>query len=575
MIIMFLDNEFKIDSAVHIYARVSSEDQQERETIENQIDFAKKYCDLHKLDIVDIYKDDGISGKIPLENRPEGQRLVKDASDGKVKVVLIYNIKRLGRSARDILNSVYQLEQYGVKIRSMTEPFDTGNPHGRFILTVLAGVAELDRETTLETMWLGANRAARKGKWLGGIVPYGYFVNSEGYIEPCEDPLPGKEEMTEAGVIRLMYELVANQKWSATKVANYFNSLGIPPAYVKDGRTVKRGKRKVRTAGIWTASRIYNMLVNTTYKGIHVYGKRTKKDRELINRTVPAIVSEEEWERAQQVLRENRIEAACRVHHPYLLRGLIKCGICGLTYHGTAYAGPKRKLKPYYVCGGKVVHRGPFLGRCPSRNVPAEWLEQIVWNECVSFIQNPGEMINELAGSMNDQKARRNSLEEEIKLIKQELERKDLERHDIITLFRKRIITASDVEKQLQVMMNERASLQKRLRQLEEQLSNESNLIQHYTHAQKLLNDLREKIKGDIPFELKKEIVKTLVKVIIVKNAVPTDPEDKIKRKPPVVVEVHYGFTNAKELSLTDKGSSSPPTGSGRGNGIPFLPGQW
>jgi hypothetical protein len=107
-------------------------------------------------------------------------------------------------------------------------------------------------------------------------------------------------------------------------------------------------------------------------------------------------------------------------------------------------------------------------------------------------------------------------------------------------------------------MMNERASLQKRLRQLEEQLSNESNLIQHYTHAQKLLNDLREKIKGDIPFELKKEIVKTLVKVIIVKNAVPTDPEDKIKRKPPVVVEVHYGFTNAKELSLTDNRAYRP-----------------
>ena len=56
---------------IAIYARVSSEDQQERGTIENQIEFATKYCDLHQLHIVRIYKDDGISGTLPFESRPE------------------------------------------------------------------------------------------------------------------------------------------------------------------------------------------------------------------------------------------------------------------------------------------------------------------------------------------------------------------------------------------------------------------------------------------------------------------------------------------------------------------------
>ena len=263
---------------VAVYARVSSEDQAERGTIENQIEFAAKYCDLHQLEVVEWYKDDGITGTIPLEQRPEGKRLLEDAKKKKFDLLLIYRLDRLGRSARIILNAVYELEQHGVKIRSMTEPFDTGDPNGRFLLTVLAGVADLERETILERMWHGANRAARAGKWLGGIVPYGYRVNEEGYLEINEDPLPGMD-MSEADVVQLIYRLIADQGYSTIKVADYLNALGVPPSYTKDGRQIKRGKRKVNTAGIWRPGRIRNMVVNTTYKGIHYYGKRTNKRR--------------------------------------------------------------------------------------------------------------------------------------------------------------------------------------------------------------------------------------------------------------------------------------------------------
>jgi site-specific DNA recombinase len=65
---------------VAIYARVSSEEQAERGTIENQLDFARKYCDLHQLSIIDWYKDDGITGTIVLDERVEGRCLMEDAS---------------------------------------------------------------------------------------------------------------------------------------------------------------------------------------------------------------------------------------------------------------------------------------------------------------------------------------------------------------------------------------------------------------------------------------------------------------------------------------------------------------
>jgi len=77
--------------------------------------------------------------------------------------------------------------------------------------------------------------------------------------------------------------------------------------------------------------------VNTTYKGVHQYGKRSKRRREIIERQVPAIVTVEIWERAQQVLRENMLFSARNAKRKYLLRGLIKCGLCGLTYIGTSY----------------------------------------------------------------------------------------------------------------------------------------------------------------------------------------------------------------------------------------------
>lgn len=151
-----------------------------------------------------------------MQDRPEGKRLLDDAKAGKVKLVLIYKLDRLGRTARIILNAVHDLEQYGVQVRSMTEPFDTSTPAGRFLLTILAGAADLDRSTTLERLWHGANRAARCGKWLGGIVPFGYEV-ADDYLAINEKPINGYH-MSEADVIRLIYKLLLNSTCQQLKL---------------------------------------------------------------------------------------------------------------------------------------------------------------------------------------------------------------------------------------------------------------------------------------------------------------------------------------------------------------------
>lgn len=529
-----------------VYSRVSSEDQAERGTIENQLEFARKYCDLHQITSVLWYKDDGVSGTIPLEQRPDGARLLADAKAGLFDVLLVYKLDRLGRSARIVLNAVHELEQHGVKIKSMTEPFDTGDASGRFLLTILAGVADLERSNILERMWHGANRAARDGRWLGGIVPFGYRVNDEGYLEVNDDKLPG-HDLSEAEVVRMIYALIAEQKLSTIRVADYLNALGIPPSYAKDGRQVTKGKRKDNTSGQWLPGRVRNMVVNSTYMGIHEYGKRSAKKRETIKREVPAIVSPEIWKKAQAVLQDNLIEATRNAKRQYLLRGLIKCGICGLTYTGTAYSGPGGKPKAYYVCNGKMSYRGPQQGKCASKNLPAEWVEGMVWSDCVNFIENPGQALHQFSEGLSVRKTEKVGLVSERTLIEKALHEKDVEKQSILDLYRRKLITSADVEKQLEKITAERLALTQREKNLSSQIDQETTIAEQYDSAEAFLSSLRDKIAGDPPFEVRREVIKALVNEILVTTKAGPDG------RPSAELQIRYVFSH--DTPRTDMGS--------------------
>jgi site-specific DNA recombinase len=113
---------------IGLLLRVSSEEQRERETITLQDEFLREYCRLYELEITGIYADDGISGTIPLHERPEGKRLLEDAKAGKLDTVLVYKLDRLGRSLLVIVDAHDRLQTAGVSLRSATEPIDTSNP---------------------------------------------------------------------------------------------------------------------------------------------------------------------------------------------------------------------------------------------------------------------------------------------------------------------------------------------------------------------------------------------------------------------------------------------------------------
>src|SRR4051812_45649441 len=96
--------------AVALYARVSTEDQAERETIQTQLAFLRQYCDLYSLPIAGEYIDDGISGTVAFDRRPEGQRLLADADARRFGAVVVYKLSRLGRKLNVILDAYAALD---------------------------------------------------------------------------------------------------------------------------------------------------------------------------------------------------------------------------------------------------------------------------------------------------------------------------------------------------------------------------------------------------------------------------------------------------------------------------------
>ena len=117
-----------------MYLRVSTEEQREKQTIQTQRRFAERYFAVHNILVSDWYADDGVSGTLALNQRPEGARLLADARAGKIDTVYVYQLDRLGRDPLVILNAINELESFGVQVISMQEDFDTTNPTGRFLV---------------------------------------------------------------------------------------------------------------------------------------------------------------------------------------------------------------------------------------------------------------------------------------------------------------------------------------------------------------------------------------------------------------------------------------------------------
>lgn len=447
---------------VAVYMRVSSDEQRERETIEIQDEFLGQYAGLYGLNVVAEYRDEGISGTVPLHERPDGRRLLEDAKAGRFDVVLMFKLDRLGRSLLVIVDAHDRLAEAGAALRSAREPIDTSNPSGRLIFQMLASFAEYDRENIAERTRAGLHRAFRAGKYMGR-VPYGYRADGNARLEVVAE---------EAEVVHEIFRNVADGSTLYAE-AKRLNDLGVPAA----GH--RYGSRERVPGRLWTNTTISGMVRQRAYSGTH----EVKIGGDMIEREVPAIVSPELQERARSSLHENKRRPNREGNRQYLLGGLVRCETCGYGCSGHATWG-KGKRYSYYLC---ITSKPQRAVKTPPHGAPyvrAEWLEGTVWADVRRFLENPGEVLERVREQMGGEdgaaelEARRADLEKR-------LAAKQAEKDRFVHLYAQGHISEEELDVYLSDLKNQIGNLRLLADAVEADLSQEreSREIAETTHA--------------------------------------------------------------------------------------------
>ena len=534
---------------VATYERVSSEDQRERETIKTQTDVLDRWLQREPdVRLVERYRDDGVSGTIPLQDRPAGGRLLRDAAAGLFDELWVYKTDRLGRDAPDTILARRRLTKLGVRLLSSSE-----GEQSAIAFDLLTVVDDHARIAFLRTTAGGMLRAAREGRYTGGIVPFGY--RAEG-AEQCARLVPDEStvwaDKSAADLVRDIYERLARKGQSCRMIARDFNALGIPTHYARDGRGI-RGKA---TQGLWRSGRIRNLVVNPVYRGELQYGRRidqrgAKTERvghEIISAAIEGLVSSALWQAAQDALAANR-RVAKNTHRVYLLKGAMTCGVCGLTY-----VGSWSNKVGWYRCGGQLVERGPVPGRCLGTAVRNDAIELPVWDDIEAWLRNPGDVLDALDGASEREAQGAIAAAEGITLSRA-LVALEAQRKQSIALNIRGRLPDGELDVELDRIDAERTELQARLAALQ---APRAEIVPQ--EARDLLAEVRARLDAGLTDEQRQEIVRLLVGIVV-----HTDVTDGKKSAKALVT---YRFPCVVP-TCTGTGSSPPGAGTWMGRRRP------
>lgn len=207
------------------YCRVSSLSQAgpEKTSLEDQENKIRAYAISVGADKfgAQIYTDAGVSGATPLDQRPEGKRLLADVRPG--DVIVAAKLDRLFRSAVDALTTAERWQQEGIKLvlyDISTEPvYDS--PVAKMFFNILAAVANFERERIGERIEAGKRGKADKGGHLGGRAPYGYRIDG---VRASSKLVPNPDEQK---IVKLIRKYAEDQNATPTGVARFLNERGI------------------------------------------------------------------------------------------------------------------------------------------------------------------------------------------------------------------------------------------------------------------------------------------------------------------------------------------------------------
>lgn len=349
------------------YIRVSTDEQaKEGYSLDAQRDKLINFCKSQDWTLVEIYVEEGKSAKDL--NRPELQRMLSDAQNDRYDVVLVYRLDRLTRSVMDLYKLLQTFEEHNIKFKSATEIYDTTTAMGKLFITIVAALAQWERENLSERVRFGMEELVRGGKWPGGPVPYGYVWDGENmHIVP-----------EEARILRELRRL-------------YMSGEGL-------GSTAKalNARGLLRRGNTWSAQSVWYVLDNPFYAGKIRYGEKkkngkyaTRKKEERVkviwaDTGFPTIFTWEEYQEHRERMRRKEFYGYSKKRE-YWFTGVLRCARCGATLIGRPYTNKKKdgtrsESIVNYICANRSLRKGcnlPLLRQSVAERLIMEHIQKI------------------------------------------------------------------------------------------------------------------------------------------------------------------------------------------------------
>ncbi len=241
-----------------IYGRVSTDEQagKGKLSLPRQISKGEGYAKLHDLEVVGVYRED-FTGTKPLDQRPEGARLMAAVKAGEVDVVVVWSMDRLARKASHTLNAFDAIEDAGAALVIVEQNVDTSTESGRFFRTMLAGMAEYERDSILRRTGTARYGMGQAGIFPGSPIPFGYYLSDD-----RRTFLINKDE---AATVREAYRLRVEDGLSMVEVAKRLTADG--HRMRARNYTDKATGEKTVERRPWQTSRTTKLIASEWYKG--------------------------------------------------------------------------------------------------------------------------------------------------------------------------------------------------------------------------------------------------------------------------------------------------------------------